>query len=143
MGTKRAVLPLAAVTAEDLIRLERVRVQRRMNRLAVWIRHPSFDGATWSERRDAKAEARSIHDDLVMLRLRIRSYESDVANVESAMEWVRADAAETTSELFTTMSRIIPILTNETPEAYYERLRAIRVAFANLEVPEMTEGDGI
>jgi hypothetical protein len=143
MGTKRAVLPLAAVTAEDLIRLERVRVQRRMNRLAVWIRHPSFAGATWSERRDAKAEARSIHDDLVVLRLRIRSYENDVQNVESAMDWVRADKAETVSELFTTMSKIIPIHSNETPEAYYERLRAIREAFANLEVPELSEEDGI
>lgn len=136
-------LPLAPVTAEDLIRLERVRVQRRMKRLSDWIHHSSFAGATWWERRDAKAEAKSIRDDLVMLRLRIRSYESDVANHESAVDWVHADKAETVSEMFTTMSRIIPMRNNETPEGYYERLRAIREAFANLEVPGRAEEDSI
>ncbi len=136
------MLPPAGLSAEDLITLEYMRVTKRMERLRTWVRHFSF-GKVHGERRDALWEVKSIREDLIMLKLRIRSYEADSKNWDDCVEWVRADKAETTNELFTSMSKVIPMHMGETPDAYYQRLRDIRKAFADLEVPTSYNDDTI
>jgi len=98
--------------------------------LRQWVNSPAF-GKGRKDRINALVEVEDLRGDLLWLKARRALARRDEAHHRDAVEWVRADAAETEAELLETIARLVPRVKMangkwETGREYYGRLHRVR-----------------
>jgi hypothetical protein len=105
-------------------------IKERIAMLGAWVRHPTFDRRKTQMRDYALEELHTLRMAVRWLAYRKAQALRDERDWRDALDWARADAAETLGGVLETLSHSVLRRQGESEEGYLLRLRRIRTEFS-------------